>query len=177
MRPPTPPRPSTSSEHTASANATVRIQSQAQPTWASANAADATQTANTIQIVQTKAQDHNKTNYTLISEWLIDSGCSIHMTPYKSDLTSDVARSKILVEVANGNIVQAHSIGTAKIRIEDVSGKPTQDILLEQVLFVPGLSRRLFSVPQWTDSGGECAFGVDKCTLSYKGQNGKYVFS
>ena len=113
----------------------------------------------------------------LISEWLIDSGCSIHMTPYKSDLTSDIKRSKILVQVANGNIVQAHSIGSTKIRINDITGKPHQDILLEDVLYVPGLSRRLFSVPQWTSSGGACSFGVDKCTLSYKGDTDDTSFS
>ena len=104
----------------------------------------------------------------MISEWLIDSGCSIHMTPYKSDLISDIKKSKILVQVANGNIVQADSIGSIKIRINDITGKPSQDILLEEVLYVPGLSRRLFSVPQWTNAGGACSFGVDNCILSYK---------
>ena len=35
----------------------------------------------------------------------------------------------------------------------------------------------MFSVPQWTDSGGACLFGVNKCTLSYKGDNEETTFS
>ena len=42
-----------------------------------------------------------------LSEWLIDSGCSNHMTPFEDDLITDIGPSKSLVEVSNGNIVKA----------------------------------------------------------------------
>ena len=87
-------------------------------------------------------------------EWLIDSGCSNHMTPYENDLIHDISSSRSLVEVANGNIVKAPKRGTVAICITDVKTMKIQNIHLESVLYVPGLGRRLFSVPQWTDSGG-----------------------
>ena len=36
-----------------------------------------------------------------IADWLIDSGCSNHMTPFLEDLIADKTKSKALVEVAN----------------------------------------------------------------------------
>ena len=45
-----------------------------------------------------------------------------------------------MVEVANGNIVKAPNKGTALICIVDIKTNKTFDILLEDVLHVPGLS-------------------------------------
>ena len=53
--------------------------------------------------------------YLELSQWLIDSGCSTHMTPFANDLTTDVSRSKSLVEVTNGNIMKGPKKGTALI--------------------------------------------------------------
>ena len=69
-----------------------------------------------------------------LSEWLIDSGCSNHMTPLEDDLITDIGSSKSLVEVANGNIVKAPKKRTAFIQIVDVKTHKTFDILLEDVL-------------------------------------------
>ena len=177
IRPPTPPLAS----HTRAAAATntaVRITSSNNPRWASANSSNEVHhETNHIEVLSSKNQDLNNSGYTNISEWLVDSGCSIHMTPYESDLITDKKKSNVLVQVANGNIVKAQSIGTTRIKINDITGKPPQDVLLEEVLYIPGLSRRLFSVSQWTNSGGVCSFGVDKCTLSYKAPNDNISFS
>ena len=62
------------------------------------------------------------------------------MTPFPEDIILDITSSKSLVEVANGNIVKAPKKGTASIKITDVLNDSTYDILLEDVLFVPGLS-------------------------------------
>ena len=51
--------------------------------------------------------------YSELSEWLINSGCSNHMTPFTEDLITDVSKSKSLVEVANGTIVKAPKKGTS----------------------------------------------------------------
>ena len=104
----------------------------------------------------------------MLSEWLIDSGCSNHMTPFEDDLITDPGSSKSLVEVANGNIVKAPKKGTAFIRIVGVKTHKTFDILLEDVLYVPGLSRRLFSMTQWTNSGGSLSFRGTTCKIPYK---------
>ena len=62
------------------------------------------------------------------------------MTPFPEDLILDITSSKSLVEVANGNIVKAPKKGTVKIKIVDVINNSTYNILLEDVLLVPGLS-------------------------------------
>ena len=71
-----------------------------------------------------------------LSEWLIDSGCSNHMTPFEDDLITDIGSSRSLVEVANGNIVKAPKKGTAFIQIVDVKTHKTFDILLEDGLIL-----------------------------------------
>ena len=114
-----------------------------------------------------RAKD-NPSKRSELSEWLIDSGCSNHMTPFEDDLITDIGSSKSLVEVANGNIVKAPKKGTAFIRIVDVKTHKTFDILLEDVLYVPGLSRRLFSVTQWTNSGGSLSFHGTTCKIAYQ---------
>ena len=62
------------------------------------------------------------------------------MTPHENDLIHDMSSSRSLVEVANGNIVKAPKQGTVAIRITDVKTMKTQNIHLESVLYVPGLS-------------------------------------
>ena len=92
---------------------------------------------NHIEVLSSNDEDLNNSGCTNISEWLVDSGCSIHRTPYESDLITDKKKSNVLVQVANGN---AQSIGTTRIKINDITGKPPQDVLLEEVLHIPGLS-------------------------------------
>ena len=46
-----------------------------------------------------------------------------------------------------------------------------KDLLVDDVLYVPGLSRRLFSVTQWTSSGGELSFNGDICNIAYEDNN------
>ena len=55
----------------------------------------------TMASTTSKPTDDCPHSYSELSEWLIDSGCSNHMTPYEDDLISDVTKSKSLVEVAN----------------------------------------------------------------------------
>ena len=112
---------------------------------------------------------HNKMEQTsLLSQWLIDSGCSTHMTPFVEDLVKDHESTSAAVEVANGNIIQATTIGTVSIRVVDIKTKKVYNIYLQGVLYVPGSSRRLFSVTQWTKSGGMISFHGEKCRFSYR---------
>ena len=87
-----------------------------------------------------KSNDDISQQFSELSEWLIDSGCSNHMTPFADNLISDITKSKSLVEVANGNIVEVPKKGTALIRIVDVQTNKTFYMLLEDILYIPGLS-------------------------------------
>ena len=89
------------------------------------------------------------------------------MTPYLDDIVKDSEPSEALIEVANGNMVKATVSGTVHLRVIDIEDETSYDVYLENVLHVPGLSRRLFSVTQWTNSGGAISFSGDNCTLSY----------
>ena len=50
--------------------------------------------------VITPNEANPKHKYTRITQWLIDSGCSNHMTPYLHDIIGDRQRSECTVEVA-----------------------------------------------------------------------------
>ena len=110
---------------------------------------------------------HDKSNFSLLSQWLIDSGCSTHMTPFAEDLIADWESTESVVEVANGTIVKAAKRGTALVKIVDIHTNKSYNIYLEGVLHVPGISCRLFSVTCWTQCGGTISFHGEKCKLQY----------
>ena len=107
----------------------------------------------------------------MIKDWLIDSGCSNHMTTFLDDIVNTPEPTDTVVEVANGHIVQATVTGTIHLQVMDINTHQVFDVYLENVLHVPGLSRRLFSVTQWTSSGGHISFGNTLCHISYQDPN------
>jgi hypothetical protein len=101
-----------------------------------------------------------------ISDWLIDSGASSHMTPHRSDLVHNVERSHAIVEVANGVLIRAELRGTVRIKLVDINdAEQSCDILVHDVIYVPGLSRRLLSVDQWMAAGGDIHFNMNHTTI------------
>ena len=104
--------------------------------------------------------------YSNITVWLIDSGCSNHMTPYLTDFIGDQQRASCSVEVATGVLTQAPLQGTVKIKLQDIYSGKWCYVLLHNVLYVPGLTRRLISVRQWNVTGGDVSFEMDHCTLT-----------
>ena len=82
--------------------------------------------------------------------WLIDSGASCHMTPFKSDLMN-VKQCKANVTVADGTKNHSNLMGEVTMLLptnEDENNAAR--VRLTRVLHVPGLNRRLFSVPTFT---------------------------
>ena len=82
--------------------------------------------------------------------WLIDSGASCHMTPYKHDLRN-IRQCRANVTVADGSKIRANVLGDVTILLptHEDNLNPAR-ITLRRVLYVPGLNRRLFSVPTFT---------------------------
>ena len=105
-------------------------------------------------LVNLNEQPGEEEPVTYITEWLIDSGASEHFTPYFTDFIGPTRMSKCNVEVATGVLVPGKSVGTVKIRITDIKTHETCYVLLNNVIHVPGLNRRLISVHQWNLSGG-----------------------
>jgi hypothetical protein len=109
---------------------------------------------------------HNSLVTTPIASWLVDSGCSAHMTPNIDGLVEDIEPYDTIVETANGGQVKCHMRGTAQILIQDIFDQNKRlVVLVEHVLHVPGLNRRLLSVREWNHSGGSVTFLADRCRL------------
>ena len=126
-------------------------------------------------------EDHRKAYHTVVQphesnpehsstpivQWLIDSGCSNHMTPYAEDFIGDMQPSACTVEVATGVIVGAPFEGTVKVELNDIYNQDhTCFVLMHNVLYVPGLNQRLISVRQWNATGGNVHFEMEHCILT-----------
>ena len=96
------------------------------------------------------AKNHLPT-HNLEKGWVIDSGASAHMTPFKKDCRNiQSAHRKIFL--ADGSIVLCKEMGTIDIPIQN--GKHVIGTLrLDNVLIVPSLDRRLFSVNSFLQNG------------------------
>ena len=78
--------------------------------------------------------------------WVMDSGCTCHMTPFRSDfLPNSESTIDRVVEVADGFTVPAKISGTILLHVLNDNGENIH-LKLENVLHVPDLARRLFSL-------------------------------
>ncbi|XP_071712371.1 uncharacterized protein [Rutidosis leptorrhynchoides] len=89
-------------------------------------------------------------------DWIVDSGCSNHMTGdiEKLQNLSKYNGSRVVV-TANDSKLPIAYVGRTIIPPQDGS----KEVLLEDVYHVPGMTNNLFSVPQITSSGQYVLFG------------------
>ena len=95
----------------------------------------------------------------LITNWLCDTGASAHMTPRFLDLVQEDENGNSLVEkqpsihveVADGHLVDVPARGEVLLKLTDTDGDPFT-VRLKNVLYVPGLTQRLFSVSQFAQN-------------------------
>ncbi len=93
---------------------------------------------------------HNLTN------WLMDSGATAHMTPRFADLEDVEEGLNLGVEVADGHVVHCNKRGKIRVIMTDDNGDPLH-ALVHDCLYVPGLSRRLFSVTTFANLGHQAS--------------------
>ncbi len=87
------------------------------------------------------------------AEWLVDSGCNKHLTPFKDDL-ADLRESNMECTFGNNEVLKAEGTGHVKVEgYSDVGDKVK--LILHDVLYVPGLPQRLLSTGQLRRVGGE----------------------
>jgi len=99
---------------------------------------------------------------TNLHEWIIDSGCSNHVTFNKASFSSLIdLDSKI--ELADGNVVQIVGQGTVELNII-VDGIP-KICQLENVFLAPELGFQLLSVSQLDNKGLTTSFSNGKCQI------------
>lgn len=104
--------------------------------------------------------------------WVIDSGCTRHLTPFQH-LLSDVQplASPITVKFGNGATAAAHSSGT--VFLNTVVAGVRRRIKLQDVLYVPEAnSGNLFSIRQATRNGkARAEFMAGKCVIYHTAMN------
>ncbi len=104
-----------------------------------------------------------------LNNYLPDSGAMQHMTPRHADLYDVVEGQNLGVEVADGHIIKCSSTVKIKISMLDDRGDPIHAVLRD-CMYVPGLSRRLFSVTKFAQNGHFATIKKNAITL-YFGDN------
>ena len=91
--------------------------------------------------------------------WLIDSGCTNHMT-FDKGLFKEMEKTKIgRVRIGNGNFIKVEGKGT--ISIESDSGTKT----INDVLYVPEIDQNPLSVGQLIEKGFKVIFEDRHCLI------------
>ncbi len=87
-----------------------------------------------------------------VAEWVVDSGCNKHLTPFKGDLAG---LKESTIECTFGNNEVRKAKGTGDVTVEGHSDRGEKvKIILHDVLYVPGLPQRLLSTGQLRRVGG-----------------------
>ena len=109
------------------------------------------------------------------TKWLLDSGCSKHMTGVIGDLVNyrkfdekDTEESKY-AELADGSLVKAEGQGELHVYLEE-NGKNVP-VLFREVLYIPKIKKRLISVGQLTGKGAEVVFRKRSVLLRISGRS------
>jgi hypothetical protein len=74
------------------------------------------------------------------------------MTPHQADLFDVVEGQNLGVEVANGHVIRCSVTGKIQLHMLDDNGVPLAAVL-HDVMYVPGLSHRLFSITRFAKHG------------------------
>ncbi|MGH7954362.1 MAG: hypothetical protein ACREOZ_00200, partial [Gloeomargaritales cyanobacterium] len=103
-----------------------------------------------------------------LPNWLFDSGATAHMTPHLEDL-ENVNSCDVIITLADGSEVRCHHAGECAIDIIDDNGT-SRKLRMGRVLYVPGLDRRLLSVPYFCQtSGNSMHFTSDDIEMTFCG--------
>jgi len=106
-----------------------------------------------------------------LNNYLPDSGATQHMTPRLADLVDAVEGQNLGVEVADGHVIKCTTTGKIKVKMLDNNGDQLE-VTLTDVMYVPGLSQRLFSVSKFARHGFHAMIKRNATTLYFYG-NGK----
>ena len=94
------------------------------------------------------------------SVWLVDSGCSNHMTGVKEFFSDLDETQKVVVRLVDNKVVQVEGKGTVIIKTAEGQMKT-----LKEVQYAPSLAHNLLSVGQLILSGYSLVFDEEKCII------------
>jgi hypothetical protein len=99
------------------------------------------------------------------SRWMVDSGATHHISPYRSDFISwKPARGRVSL----GGHAEIDQIGTGDIVVKPLGGNPNIQLTLHDVMHVPDACTHFFSVSALTRKGGKIAFDKAGFTIYVK---------
>ena len=103
------------------------------------------------------------------NEWIIDSGATKHLTPYKEQLLNyrSVAPNTGVVFVYGQ---QAAALGEGDLVLQVKTGNSVTGVRLRNVLHVPEATVSLFSTRQAIATGAEVNFSGNKCFVTLRDQ-------
>ena len=104
-------------------------------------------------------------------EWESDSGATFHMSHTRAGMSAyKKASPGMNVEIADGNILPVDGFGRTEVDL-DQPGRTTKMVKMDDVAYVPGLSRNLLStvkaVEQW---GKPLIYYINKAVLGFPGE-------
>ena len=103
-------------------------------------------------------------------QWIVDSGASRHVTPFKCLLDS-LSPLPTPTTVTFGNGQAAPAAGQGNIILHVTVQGEQRSVLLKNVLWVPGAAHNLLSVQQATSQGrAQACFSGQQCMLSAQGR-------
>ncbi|MGH7954950.1 MAG: hypothetical protein ACREOZ_03225, partial [Gloeomargaritales cyanobacterium] len=103
-----------------------------------------------------------------LPHWLFDSGATAHMTPHLEDL-ENVQPCDVIITLADGSEVRCKHAGECAIDMVDDDGDERK-LKMGRVLYVPGLDRRLLSVPYFCKTrGNSMNFTCDDIEMTFAG--------
>ena len=111
-------------------------------------------------------------------KYLLDSGCSRHITGNKHDLANyndfdeEDNDESHMVTLADKSIVKAVGKGNLNVHLKDSKGEKVP-VTFKDVLYIPKM-KRLISVGQLTQAGGEVTFKEKSAVLRVSGRS--FVF-
>lgn len=91
--------------------------------------------------------------------WLIDSGCTSHMTPYEKLFIRLNTNIKVPIQVGNGAVLMSKGKGVIEVKTK----KGTR--IIRDVFLVPSLGKNLLSVPHMVMNGYEVNFKKQSCII------------
>lgn len=106
-----------------------------------------------------------------ICKWIMDSGATKHMTPYRAAFDTYEVIPPRNVHLGDDSVVQA--IGMGCIVVEVLERGRLKKVTMKDVLHVPKLQANLLSVSKLVSSGFKVLFNVEGCTL--KAPNGNVL--
>jgi len=101
-----------------------------------------------------------------LGNYLPDSGATQHMTPHRADLFDVVEGQNLGVEVTDGHVIKCSVTGKIQLKMTDDNGNILEAVL-NDVMYVPGLSRRLFSITPFAMHGHFAAIQNGSTTLYF----------